>query len=305
MNSGQKAFPFFSIIIPTYNRKERLLQAVLSVCRQEYYNYEIIVVDDGSSDGTGESMQQFEGNDKIKYYYKENEERSIARNFGIARASGKYIGFLDSDDIMYSNHLSVAHALLQRSNNPEVGHLGYEFVDETGKSVLKRCSFDHTFSETIIHENILHGNAIFIRKDIFEDLQFIPSKSAVLSEDWYLWLRLAARFEFVFDNTITCAVIQHKERSLMNLLPDQVIAATNVLIDYLKRDEVFLNKYRGRVSYHFANHYTLLTLILSLSKNYKRVVMTYLAKAIRCDPSVVLRRRFLATIKHLLIRKSE
>jgi len=194
MNSNA---PFFSIVIPTYNRAARLVKAINSILAQDFTDYELVIVDDGSSDNTRVLVTDFvREHAHIKYYFKENEERSIARNYGIMKATGKYVSFLDSDDIAYNNHLSVAFDLLKTNNFPEVGHLGYELISEAGESILVRNDFDNTFDEKLIHENAIHGNAIFIRQDIAKAINFIPSPSAVLSEDWYLWLRLAARYPF-------------------------------------------------------------------------------------------------------------
>jgi glycosyltransferase involved in cell wall biosynthesis len=293
--------PFFSIIVPTYNRASQLANAIKSITSQTFLDYEVIVVDDGSTDNTKEVLTNIvKENNRINYYWKQNEERSIARNYGIARATGKYVGFLDSDDKLYSNHLSVAFELLKRNNFPEIGHLGYELTDPAGKSILKKDNFDESFKEKLIRENSLHGNAIFIRRDIAKEVNFIPSPAAILSEDWYLWLRLAARYQFHFDNTVTSAVVQHSERSLMKINPDKLIANTRVIVEYLMRDNHFMEKYKGKASYHFANHYTFLTLILSLTKTRRLDTVKFLIKAVSYDPSVIFRKRFLASIKHFL-----
>jgi glycosyltransferase involved in cell wall biosynthesis len=299
-SSIQKKPPFFSIIIPTYNRAPFVSIAIRSILVQEFTDYEIIVVDDGSTDQTREVVEELmDGKTVIKYYFKINEERSIARNYGIERASGTYIGFLDSDDIQYHNHLTVAFELLKQNAFPEVGNLGYEFKDAAGKVLIVRNNFNESFRDELIHENKLHGNAIFIRRDIAEKVNFIPSSLAIVSEDWYVWLRLAARYPFHFNNTVTSAVIQHEGRSLRNINPDKLIASTNIIVEYLKKDIQFLKEYKDKVSYHFANHYTFLALILALTKSRRRETIGYLIKAIRYDPGVVLRKRFLASIKHL------
>jgi len=291
--------PFFSIVIPTYNRAARLIKAINSILAQNFSRYEIIVVDDGSTDNTRMAVSELiEHNSHIKYFIKENEERSIARNFGIMRASGEYVTFLDSDDILYPNHLAVGFELLKRNTFPEVGHLGYELVSESGKSILVRNDLNSSFANKLIHENIIHGNAIFIRRDIVSEINFIPSPSAIISEDWYLWLRLASRYSFHFDNTVTSAVVQHDTRSLMNINPDKLIASTNVVVKYLKKDAPFLTKYKDKKAYHFANHYTFLTLILALTKKRRLDTIKYLWTAIRYDPSVIFRKRFLASVKH-------
>ncbi len=291
--------PFFSIILPTYNRATYISEAIRSVLLQGFQDFEIIIVDDGSIDNTEDIVRKIQDS-RIRYYKKRNEERSIARNFGISKACGKYINFLDSDDKFYDNHLETGYNLLLKNNFPEVGHLGYKLIDDSGNTIFTRNAFNGSFKKKLIHENILHGNAIFIRNDIAAEVHFIPSPFAILAEDWYLWLRLAARYEFHFDNTVTSAVVQHGARSLMNIDPDKLIASTEVIVEYLKKDERFLREYKKGVAYHFANHYTFLTLTLAMTKKRRVDTIKYLTRAIRHDPLVVLRRRFLASLKHLL-----
>ena len=188
MNLPGDKQPFFSIVIPTYNRAEKLVKAVNSILEQEFFRYEIIVVDDGSTDSTQDMVADLINRDnRIKYFFKENEERSIARNYGIMRASGKYVSFLDSDDFLYKNHLTVAHALLEMNAFPEVGHLGFKLVNELGDSILVRSDFDDSFKSRLIVENIFSINSIFIRRDIVTEVNFIPSPLATISEDWYLY----------------------------------------------------------------------------------------------------------------------
>jgi len=88
--------PTVSIIIPTYNRTNMVKEAIQSVLEQTYTDYEIIVVDDGSTDNTRETVTAL--SDKIIYIYQQNQGRSYARNHGISLAKGDYIAFLDSDD---------------------------------------------------------------------------------------------------------------------------------------------------------------------------------------------------------------
>jgi glycosyltransferase involved in cell wall biosynthesis len=105
----------FSIVIPTYNRGHLIDETIKSVLKQTYQNYEIIIVDDGSTDNTQQLINTF-SDKRIKYYKKNNEERSIARNFGLNKAKGNYVYLLDSDDIIYSHHLKTAFEFINKSN---------------------------------------------------------------------------------------------------------------------------------------------------------------------------------------------
>ncbi|MFY9793849.1 MAG: glycosyltransferase family A protein [Candidatus Sulfotelmatobacter sp.] len=102
--------PFVSVVIPTYNRLQQLCAALDSVLAQSYSNFEVIIVDDGSKDGTREHMEslisgRLESDRPIRYVFQANQGSSVARNRGIAEARGEWIAFLDSDDIWYPDKL--------------------------------------------------------------------------------------------------------------------------------------------------------------------------------------------------------
>src|SRR5690554_1994132 len=119
--------PEFSIVIPTYNRAHLICKTIDSVLAQTFQNFEIIVVDDGSTDNTDEVIKEKYGNHpQLSYYKKENAERAAARNYGTQKAKGKYVLWFDSDDIMYSNHLKKANEYIIKNNSPEVLALSFD-----------------------------------------------------------------------------------------------------------------------------------------------------------------------------------
>ena len=131
-----KKNPKVSVIIPTYNRKGYIPDAIDSVLEQTYKDFEIIVVDDGSTDGTGEILRKRYG-EKIRYFSKENGGCASARNFGVRMARGEYIAFLDSDDRYLPNKLEDQVVLLER--NSSYGFVGSDIVvQEKKKSYLFR-----------------------------------------------------------------------------------------------------------------------------------------------------------------------
>ena len=109
--------PFFSIIIPAYNRSTLILDTLNSVMHQSFCDWECIVVDDGSKDNTREVVQSvIEKDGRFKYVYQENSERSVARNNGVKHAVGKYICFLDSDDQFTEHHLQGLFDVISKRN---------------------------------------------------------------------------------------------------------------------------------------------------------------------------------------------
>jgi glycosyltransferase involved in cell wall biosynthesis len=295
-----KAHPFFSIIIPTYNRSTHLKKAIASVLAQEFTNFEITVVDDGSTDDTFGVVSEFIRNDKrVKYYFKKNEERSIARNYGINLSMGDYIGFLDSDDIVYANHLSSAYDLLLQNQFPEVCHLGYEKISEQGVVIFKRGDLNHQLADKLIKENLLHCNAIFIRRQIALQFPFINHTSAIIAEDWYVWLRLACRFKIYTSHQITSAIVEHPYRSLNKIDADVLTECSDLIVQNLKSDKAFLGYYKHRSKYFFARQYSFTMLLLSLNKQRTKY-FKYFVKALREDISVLTSVRFIASIKYII-----
>ena len=127
----------FSVIIPTYNRESFIVKTIQSVLSQTYTNFELIIIDDGSTDNTEKVVREIE-DQRIQYHKKDNAERGAARNYGARLAKGKYVNFFDSDDLAYMNHLSEAMEMLHKFNTPEVFHLGYDIKNSEGRTLKRK-----------------------------------------------------------------------------------------------------------------------------------------------------------------------
>ena len=103
------AAPFFSIVVPTYNRAGFIPATIKSVANQSFTSWELLIVDDGSTDDTA-AVVAARPDPRLHYLPKTNAERGAARNYGLARAQGEYVLFLDSDDRLHPNHLITLHA---------------------------------------------------------------------------------------------------------------------------------------------------------------------------------------------------
>ncbi len=137
-----------SVIIPTFNRKEILPRAISSVLSQTYSDFELLIVDDGSTDETKKSLSEYLKDERVKYFFKKNGGVSSARNYGIKKAKGEYIAFLDSDDLFEKKKLEIQlkemkdHGVeFSISNSIEVQENGDEVSLEHEKSFL----FDQEF----------------------------------------------------------------------------------------------------------------------------------------------------------------
>ena len=194
--------PFFSIIIPTYNRADFLPETIKSVTGQTYADWECIVVDDGSTDHTKDVIEGF--NDKrIKYFWKNHEERSIARNYGIDRAKGEYICFLDSDDYYKNDHLDVLFKHINNVNNKRaLFYTGMERNAE-GKTELLPMYDPKKFKHPVefVLKHFLFINSVCVHREIFSKFRF--PENFHIWEDTHLWLRVVANYPFYQIDKLT------------------------------------------------------------------------------------------------------
>lgn len=184
--------PLVSVIVPTYNRKNYVQEAIDSILAQSFTDYEIIVVDDGSTDGTGEALAKY--GDKIRYYYQENRGESAARNKGARLAQGKYLAFLDSDDLWLPDKLSVQIQFLEE--RPDVGMTFSPALCIYDSQVLHQEPLPSTKDvQSLDFEDIITGwhtcpSGVVIRKAVFDSIGGFD-ESIRFAEDWDLWLRVA------------------------------------------------------------------------------------------------------------------
>ncbi|NWG02170.1 MAG: glycosyltransferase, partial [Syntrophaceae bacterium] len=192
--------PKVSVIIPTYNRLPMLKEAVHSVLKQDFEDFELIIVDDGSSDGTAEEIKNFGGRVRV-LQCPENLGVSSARNRGIIHARGKYIAFLDSDDLWVKGKLRIQVAFLDE--NPQYP-LCYtdEIWIRRGKRVnpmAKHAKYSGWIFEKCLPLCIISPSSVMMRKTLFSKVGLFDEALPVC-EDYDFWLRVSARFPIFFIN---------------------------------------------------------------------------------------------------------
>lgn len=290
--------PFFSIIIPTYNRKALIRATIDSVLNQTYADYEIIVVDDGSTDDTTNFLNEIY-DDSIKVLSIENSERGRARNTGTGNAQGQYVYFLDSDDILYPNHLKVAYAFIQEHNKPEWVFQEYEFLKESGQTKPIYYNRTSPLNSLVSKGNFMSCHGVFLRKDIALTHPFEENRQMAGSEDYALWLRLAARFPLHINPIVTSALVQHDDRSVFNFAPDKLIARKELMLKTVLADEVVRIRFAKLIPALKANTYSYVSLHLAMI-NSKQNAFSYFLKSLKANPGSVFNKRTFAIIKHLI-----
>jgi len=294
------ADPFFSIVIPTYNRATYIRKTVESLLLQRYDRYEILVIDDGSTDNTAEVMAQI-ASDKVHYHRKANAERGAARNYGARLAKGDYINFFDSDDVAYPNHLAEAQKAIAQLQHPEVIHLGYDVKDPDGHMLRKADAFPLKINDNLVSGNHLSCNAVFLRKDIAAQWPFSENRALSASEDYALWMKLASRYDINCWNVITSTVVNHDQRSVLTINLEKLLQRMASLRQELETDDVFQKKYGHRWNTFRAYQNIYIALHLAMANYPKGKTIPYLWHALTLRPQVILTRRFAGALKNIFL----
>ena len=276
----------FSIIIPIYNVEKYLNLCLDSVLAQEFADYEIILVDDGSTDNSPAICDEYaEKNTKIRVIHKTNGGLSDARNFGIKEAQGDYLMFLDSDDFWNGrNVLSELHNIIVERNPDIIIHELSSFYD-LGKIVprkfknkdIQNFSFDFKRDlKKLVDNDVYYATACnkIIRTSIVKknEIEFPKGK---VHEDvaWCANIIPYIRSYALYSNPFYYYRKESQGSFTIKVKPKNIID----LIDILSEREIFLSKYEGGLSYLSYNYYIYLSHVNLLKKEQKQ---KYLEKLI-------------------------
>lgn len=202
---NEKKEGLVSVVIPTYNRKATLERAILSVLSQTYTDWELIIVDDGSTDGTEELVEKYIS-ERIHYIKSEvNQGVSKTRNIGIRHAKGEYVAFLDSDDEWVAEKLEKQLKTMQEKGTKVVYCRFSRQYGEEGTEIMPHMERTEKLEGDIFYELLL-GNYIgtptmLIARDILEEVGGFNEELRNL-EDYELILRIAKDFYIAFTEEI-------------------------------------------------------------------------------------------------------
>lgn len=240
--------PFFSIITPTYNRAHLLPIAIKSVLSQSFTDWEHIIIDDGSTDNTQEVVAAFSEN-RIKYFYQKNSERSAARNNGIAQAKGQFCCFIDSDDYYSETFLETIFDFIKNKNFEKAFYYSGSYVDD---GVEKRKGA--IYINTKVHpaewawHTLIQNCGVCASKDFFNDQHF-PEQFNVW-EDMHLWTRLLILHPFYQIENYLATVNQHEDRSINNMFE-------NINIGHI-------DKYAEAVNHWYKNYFEIIKPVFTM-----------------------------------------
>lgn len=204
--------PFFSIIIPLYNKENAIEKTLKSVFDQSLADYEVIVINDGSTDKSEQKVNTF-FDERLRLFSTENKGVSQARNLGIDKSKGKIVAFLDADDYWFPTHLESLYQL--HKNFPEAGLLAtnYQFYFSNKKIIQpifdtipnqKWSGIVPDLFATSMKFRLAWTSAVAVKKEIFETVgTFDENITLGAGEDTDMWIRIALKFPVAFDNEVT------------------------------------------------------------------------------------------------------
>ena len=270
--------PTVSVIIPTYNRAHLIGKAIKSILNQTFQDFEIIVIDDGSTDNTEETVKSF-NNFKIRYIcHANNQGVSVARNTGIRASRGKYIALLDSDDEWLPEKLDKQIKTF-KSELPEVGvvYSNVLYIDESGKNINKLGNPKKV--EGYIYEDLLGGNyvgtssTLLIKKECFNRVGLFDDLLKA-ENDWDMWIRIAKYYRFALIKIPLVKYRFHSNR-ISNNSELKIIMASRILVKYT-------NELKERRGTHSKLYFRISNRFYHLGK--MKEGQRYLLKAISLNP---------------------
>jgi glycosyltransferase involved in cell wall biosynthesis len=184
-----------SIIMPAYNAEETIKESIQSVINQTYGNWELLVVNDGSSDNTVAIIESYE-DARIKLINQKNSGVSSARNNALRQAIGEYVSFLDSDDLWVETKLEVQMQYLQENNLKFVYSKSYSFLNDSDniKKAFKFVKLDFKDREEILIYDFIPILTVVFHKSILKEVGLFD-ESLQGTEDWDLWIRVLQKYE--------------------------------------------------------------------------------------------------------------
>jgi len=236
--------PKVSVVIPTYNRREMLSEAIKSVIGQTYANWELIVVDKNSTDGTFEYMNGILDS-RIKYFCTDNNGSIAAsRNFGVINSAGDWIAFLDSDDLWYPNKLSECSNFFTNENDFLYHHLerfGKDMCLESDKKFIISKNLQHNaFKKLLIGGNTISTSSVVLRKDLLIEVGLMSEELSLKGiEDFHTWLkisRVSKKFKLIDDVLGYYRV--HADNITAKAEPRNPVEATEEFLVHLSKREV-------------------------------------------------------------------
>src|SRR5690606_14626259 len=198
--------PYFSVVISLYNKEKHIQSTIESVLAQTFVDFEIVVVNDGSTDGSEAVVMGIE-DERIRYYSRENKGASGGRNAAILKATGTYIALLDADDLWELNYLETIHTLILSYPNEQVFATAVT-IETTGdnkpsvysiQDIQEHITYVLNYFESSYINTLLTSSSTVVHKSVFEKVG-IYNTTIKSGQDIDMWIRIGINYKIVFIN---------------------------------------------------------------------------------------------------------
>jgi len=228
--------PFFSVIIPTYNSKQFLEKSINSVLSQSFQDFEILVIDNSSVDGSEMFLNELDSVKVKVFYVKNNGVIAYSRNVGIKNASGKWLAFLDADDCWFKEKLEIIHRNIVL--NPNVIFFAHDMVVSSGSrlssnknkiSVLNNVQFKLLrYGNFFVTSSVVVNRIVALREGGFKE-----KREFITAEDCDFWMRLSKLGEFRYLSSELGQLTKHSDSASASSISLHVEATNNVRNEHL------------------------------------------------------------------------
>ena len=237
--------PVFSVVIPLYNKEKYIAQTLENVLKQRFTDFEIIVVNDGSTDASGKIVKSL-SDARISYFSTANHGAAAARNFGIEKSTARYIAFLDADDLWMQNHLEELKKLIDRFPQAGMYCNRYQLIFENGSTYQPSFyGIDDTYEGVVedyfaasLHYAVASSISVAVPKSIFSEIgnfkKYISS-----GQDTDMWIRIALHSKIIIGNKLTSSYLHYIEGSL---------SKTDILQKNIKRFDEYQDHEKSNLS---------------------------------------------------------
>jgi len=278
--------PYISVIIPLYNQSKYVGEGIRSALEQTYKDYEIIVIDDGSTDNSREVVELF--GDQVRYIWQENKGLAGARNTGIRASKGELIGLLDADDQWLPKYLEKMVALADQYAEAAVYYCCAQSMDESGRDLPEIFGgpprLPGEMYSTLLRANFLIPSTILMRRSAVEEAEMFD-KSLRSCEDWDLWLRILKTDDII--GTSECLVRYRLHSSSLSTNPDGMQQATREVMEkHFGKDDGNPQKWSTEKRRAFGGVYRYHVLTSAHLRNDWGVAGSYFRKALQIDPTL-------------------
>lgn len=280
--------PLVSVIIPAYNCERFISETIESVINQTFRDFELLIIDDGSTDGQKKIIDQFVARDvRVKYIYQKNQGVSAARNNGFKQSQGKFIAFLDSDDVWLPENLQLK---LNKFGSGNVGlvHSDASIINESSEkmeSTLSGMEGDLLDSLLLWDGTQIPGpSSILIKREVINAIGlFDENLSTAADKDFFF--RVAAQFKIGRVRQVTWQYRMHLDNMHKNL----VIMEEDVLFLYQKARYLKLFHSKAFERKCFSAMYLILAATWAGDGNNLKRSFLFVWQAIKCDPRVIFK----------------